>query len=462
MRLFEFLVLTVLALALIRPLFLRGRRLRWVAFLPGLAAFFGVIHLLVEGHRWQMVPVYALAVLLFALSIVRFRRAASLTDAAALHGHRILVAVGSASGLLCLVGVAALLVAFPVFRLPEPTGPFAVGTTRLHLVDSARSETFTADPDDRRELLVQVWYPAEMAPGARPGAYWESAPFLLNQLALVETHSYPDAPFANAQSPFPVLIFSHGYLLGYVSQNTVQMEELASHGYVVFSIAHPYGALVVTYPDGRRVLFSEDRLWAALDVLTEQAAATSLIDESLRIWTADTIFVMDELERMNAGERASVFTGRLDLARLGVFGMSFGGATAGQVCLVDSRCRAGINLDGSQFGDLHDRAIERPFMVMYDEATEGMNDFVYEQARDAVYRITVKGSLHTDFTDMALMSPFLKRVGIFGPIDGQRVVRILNDYTLAFFDQHLKGKEVPLLDGPSPDYPEVDFESRND
>jgi hypothetical protein len=250
--------------------------------------------------------------------------------------------------------------------------------------------------------------------------------------------------------------------MGFVSQNTVQMEELASHGYVVFSIAHPYGALAVNYPDGRRVPFSEERLWAGLGVLVGRVEAEPLIEESLSIWTADTVFVMDELTRMNAGGQAGRFAGRLDLSRVGVFGMSFGGATAGQVCLVDSRCQAGINMDGSQFGSLRDSAIARPFMVMYDAAFEGMNDFVYEQARDAVYRVTIQGSLHGDFTDMALASSSLKGIGMFGSIEGQRMVRILSDYTLAFFDRHLKGKEVSLLDRPSPAYPEVDFESRND
>jgi hypothetical protein len=38
---------------------------------------------------------------------------------------------------------------------------------------------------------------------------------------------------------------------------------------------------------------------------------------------------------------------------------------------------------------------------------------------------------------------------------------IQNVYSLAFFDKHLKGLAVPLLDGPSPDYPEVVFRSRH-
>jgi len=38
--------------------------------------------------------------------------------------------------------------------------------------------------------------------------------------------------------------------------------------------------------------------------------------------------------------------------------------------------------------------------------------------------------------------------------------RIVNTFTLAFFNKHLKGEHAPLLDAPSPDYPEVRFRSR--
>ena len=67
------------------------------------------------------------------------------------------------------------------------------------------------------------------------------------------------------------------------------------------------------------------------------------------IWTADVRFVLDELERMS---EAGFLDGRLDARRAGILGHSFGGATAGQVCLEDPRCLAGCNLDGLQVGGM--------------------------------------------------------------------------------------------------------------
>jgi hypothetical protein len=86
---------------------------------------------------------------------------------------------------------------------------------------------------------------------------------------------------------------------------------------------------------------------------------------------------------------------------------------------------------------------------------------------NTAYRATVRGAKHFNFAaDLGLYSPLLKFIKAFGPIDkpfgsidGYRMIKIINDYTLAFFDKHLKGEMSPLLDGPSPDYPDVEFQS---
>ncbi|MCI0364491.1 MAG: M55 family metallopeptidase [Phycisphaerales bacterium] len=119
------------------------------------------------------------------------------------------------------------------------------------MTDSSRPETFTADPSDKRELLIQVWYPAEPSANSVPERFWGQPreiarlltrslrlpSFLFDHFTLVKTHSYQDAVLTGARPTYPVLVFSHGYNQGMPTQNTVQMEELASHGYVVFSKA---------------------------------------------------------------------------------------------------------------------------------------------------------------------------------------------------------------------------------
>ncbi len=239
----------------------------------------------------------------------------------------------STTVLLTLLSVTTATAQWAV-KLPQPTGPDAVGASRFSLVDTARPETFTDDPSDHRELLIRVWYPAKPAPGAQPEPFWgretqeiatRMAEFMrlpkgaFDDLVRVPSHAYADAPLAKSRSAYPVLVFSHGYIPGLISQNTAQMEELASHGYIVVSIGHTYETLVNIFPDGRVVPFSQGRLAAfaqgagkTRELNAKYAAATdpaekeatlrrivtewTVLDESLRVWTADTRFVLDEME----------------------------------------------------------------------------------------------------------------------------------------------------------------------
>jgi hypothetical protein len=49
--------------------------------------------------------------------------------------------------------------------------------------------------------------------------------------------------------------------------------------------------------------------------------------------------------------------------------------------------------------------------------------------------------------------------GVASRIAGTRVAEIMNAYSLAFFDEHLRSQPAPLLDGPSREFPEVTFQS---
>ena len=151
--------------------------------------------------------------------------------------------------------------------LPGPTGRYPIGTLTRHWVDHDRREIFAGPDGGPRELMVQVWYPA------RAGATSPRAPYVddartLERLALlmglprrafeglasVLTHAVRDAPVADDGLAYPVLLFSHGRC-GVREHNTFQVEELASHGYVVVTIDHPYAASGVRFPDGRLVEF---------------------------------------------------------------------------------------------------------------------------------------------------------------------------------------------------------------
>lgn len=383
--------------------------------------------------------------------------------------------------------------------LPKPTGSFAVGTTELCLVDNSRQEIFTADPNDKRELYLQVWYPAQQVPkGAKPllifgrgtkeitqnlAEVWGIPKEALDSLALIPSHTFANVPFAGSKNTFPIVVFSHGYD-GFAAQNITQMQELASHGYVVFSIGHTYETVVNIFPNGHIVPASKTRTaefskpnQKASQLYEKYMAATnqvekvnfakqllqerSVVNESLRVWTADMRFVLDEIEKMNAATNQGIFVKKLDTKHIGIMGMSLGGATAGQVCFVDQRCHAGINMDGMQFGDVFGNQMSRPFMFMQSElVAKGINRDIYEASKADAYFVVVKGSKHWNFSSANLLAALDKEGRFLGKIPGDRMETIMSGYVLAFFDKYLKGKNPPLLQGASAEYAEVKFSSR--
>lgn len=503
------------------------------AFRASLAAVCaGFIDIALGNWRWPLAPALVLSLLLLATTCRRTGNQQA-TEARNLWVKLRLVTVILLGGAWLVIAVV-LPISFPMFESPVPSGPYGVGVRDFHLVDETRAETMTERVDDHRELMIRVWYPADIPAGAEPEPFLrEVAPlhaivsstmslpaFMLDHLTRIESHSYLSAPMSDGpkeQGParFPVLVFNHGNGF-YASQNALLMEHLASHGYVVFSIDHPYQASVVRFPDGRIARYKED-WWDAVaanigpeaqmqvakrythafnagtyeeyHALTREFLDIPLgLNRGLRIWLDDTAFLLDQLASMDSltgsekSSRASgaldVFHGRLDLQRIGIFGMSYGGATAGQFCARDSRCKAGLNMDGLQLGE---RAIEirldRPFMLMNADPRDlhvddgvisdgkrdrnklpsfGMNDFVYHQSSSIAYSMTIAGATHGNFSDFGIMMSGVGRwSGMLGKIDGWVMKDLLNDYTLAFFDKHLLGKTEPLLDAQARNRPGV-------
>ncbi len=493
MRFFEVLTLGTLFIVLVLHCLPQEKRPYWTNYLPGAAILLILVHLVREGNRWQMIPAYVLAILLFGLTIPQLRR--KKTDASPGKGHKILVKVGLALGFVALGTAVALSALFPIFQLPKPTGPYAVGTTSFVFSDDSRPEIFTPDPEDKRLVYVQAWYPAESTAHSTRAHMWIAPEkitpvlakaflvpeFLFNHFDLIKSNSYIDAPLAAQETAYPILVFSHGYDEGFFAQNMVQMEELASHGYVIFSVGHAYESSLVLDSQGRVIATNETQINAfyqeaqeanALYAKTYYAtgadqvsAARAWLDavpvgtRSVQIWAQDVQFVLTQIESMNRGQVDSLFAGHLDTGRTGVFGHSFGGATAFQVCAIDSRCKASINMDGTQWGTLLDTPLQTPFLMIYGEKTDHLNDWVLNGAHASGYSLRVNGTSHTNFTDFNLVSPLFKlpQVGILGEIDSWQIERIMNAHTLAFFDQTLKGIASPLFHEVSFDYPEVEL-----
>ncbi len=363
--------------------------------------------------------------------------------------------------------------------LPAPTGPYAVGRVLTEWTDTSRQETLTSSANHNRELTVWVWYPADPQPGVTSAPYlphvWAHArdqvrgigSILFQAPDSIHGHALADVSISSKEDTYPVLIFEPG-LGPAVSDYTTLLEDLASHGYIVIGVNPTYSVSVVVFSDGRVVKQSSG------GNIPDNASvddAKRIGDQLVQIWAQDMIFAMDQAQKLNA-DPDGLFAGRLDLTRFGVFGHSFGGAAAAEVCHWDTRCIAGVDLDGYPYGNVVQSGLQQPFMFLWSTGNDA-NDAHYRQAVQDIdtiynqleigYQVTIHDARHFNFTDYAVeFSPVLRLFGLLGSIDGERGLAISRDYMLAFFDVYLKDGNPSLLDKLSPDFPEVEFESRQE
>jgi predicted dienelactone hydrolase len=168
-------------------------------------------------------------------------------------------------------------------------------------------------------------------------------------------------------------------------------------------------------------------------------------------WVEDIQFIASTLDDLRAPVVG--FSESIDTSGFGVFGMSYGGGAAGEFCKIDSRCKAGVNLDGTQFGRHWNQAVSAPFLMLYHDEHQGGNDFAYLPPTHEFWDYGIKGATHFDFTDFSFVWPLFEALGYTGPIDAMRMVDIVNIVVLSFFDHSLRGK--PVAEELVADIPEI-------
>jgi len=373
----------------------------------------------------------------------------------------------------------------PLFALPAPTGKSPVGTTRWVVTDASREEMFA--PGRKRDIEVVAWYPAA-APSSQPAPYIrdgmeEVLSFArlaklgdaFDGLAFVKTHATLDAAPASSRGRFPVILFQHGYT-GLPSSHTALMEDLASHGWAVLNLIHPYEATGAMLADGSVVTFTDEKnamrsgimevlnewgpeggtmekITAAADAAEKEKlmrgylAALKNTDQVVKRWTLDAKYAIDHLPATGA---AGALAARLDLSSLGVAGHSMGGVAGAQLCVEDRRCKAALNLDGiPQYGTMIDARMPAPFLMVYSgrAGRAGASDIIYQRSASKYYRVDVKDTLHLDFTDMNYWGGLLRQRGAFGKIDPARAASITRTVVREFFGQEILKQPSAFLTG---------------
>lgn len=364
------------------------------------------------------------------------------------------------------------------FGWPKPTGPYPVGITAWQIADRLRPDPFAApEAAGPRAVMVNVWYPAEAAPGARPlggtvgfpegGVAYPRPPITLltraeplpatlrrlaaryalpgaalHQVTHLNTFALPEAAPAHGGERWPVLLFSHGHGLENTVSGSFLCEALASHGYAVLSVSHPGESLATVFPDGRISALSFDNprldLEARLNEIESTAGAWGpLAAHSLDVWTADLSLVLDALDRHaapGADNPLGALAGCLDIGRVGALGAGFGGSAA-EACAARNRRISAAACLGGRIAPGPTLSPECPSLLVLGEGQR------VEAAATHVVRLDGARPLH--FTGAALWFPLLAQLAEF---DSGRVYlhyKALAAHTLQFFDWYLRGRGDP-------------------
>ncbi len=402
-----------------------------------------IAQLQIGGFRWQLIPLYAAAVGLIIGDIVFLDRNLKWSS-------RIARGVFGLAGLLLVSSPAWL---FPVPELPAPSGPETVGTVTVELSVPESEEVYGPHPGRARDLVVQIFYPAlpdsETDPGQIHPQWSEIGPELarsvglpswfLNHLGYTKSHTYEGLTVA--PGTYPLVIYSHGWR-GYRSVALNQIENLVSNGYVVIAPDHTYMAVATIFDDGDLVPYDPDALpdegSVAADVYED---AAQLLVET---YANDLVAVLDALDEAEAGPFGPIVES-IDLTRIGLYGHSAGGGGALSVCITDERCDAFLGMDPwvEQLpNDILAISATKPAMFLRSaEWDDRRNDAILrgiaERSEAITYWIGIDGSGHNDFVMLPLFSPLADEMGLRGPIGAGRIIAIINQYLIGFFDVFL-------------------------
>jgi dienelactone hydrolase len=429
------------------------------------AAILLLLHAWLEGMHWQMVPAY----LALPLTLLIGATASPLI--------RVSCAIIAAAMVAASLGLSWLL---PMFKLPAPTGRFPVGTRMLYLTDSNRAEMHEGARPGNREVVAQLWYPAAAAKGRR-AAYRrrKETSFRSSYQAVLKTHSLQDAPVAAGR--FPVIVHNCGWW-NFRTRITYLFQDLASHGFVVVSLSHPYNSSMVELSDGS-VVNPDPSLdlgfsFARYIPIQERFA---IADEELAIQTADCRFVLDELEKLDRTP-GHPLESRLCMERVGATGHSFGGAVSVEFAREDPRVRAAVELDGVLHGAAASDGLNKPVLLIdapwmlspgkytalwapetLDNARKAETAQLWDTIAESKARlleicggiqIIIEGLGHHDFMDQIFMSP-LRRLSQAESLAPKRVAHIVTTYVLAFLQQTLLDKPTSIFTPGVADFQEV-------
>jgi hypothetical protein len=265
MRNFEILLVAVNIISLILFILRRNIPKIFLCIILTLSTIIFILQIVFEGYRWQIsihyLIYFILLLFIFKYIIKNQNRTPHIFNKPIKFFLLFIISIF----FLLTIFIAII---FPVFKLPQPTGKYKVGTQVVQLKDNNRNELFTKNKNDKRELVTQIWYPIsntntqktkylfpqdkkifnnykeELSKGLKIPS------FIFDYWKFIKTNSYEGVSISNNEKKYPLVIISHGFNVMKEFHST-QAENLASNGFIVIAIDHTFCSLITTFPDSK-------------------------------------------------------------------------------------------------------------------------------------------------------------------------------------------------------------------
>lgn len=342
---------------------------------------------------------------------------------------------------------------------------YEVGTQVFSFTDENRNEVL-GDATGKRKIAVRIYYPTDKvsAEELEKSAYvsdnkWNCLRkmyYIPKSVKKAEDVSiYENAPMIEER--FPLVLFNHGYG-SYIEANTYLCMEIASRGYIVASIGHPYESLCTEYEDGTWAPYDKRinkkmyckgavrAVFAQLKLSKKKGSTEDLYEGFVQFEKEHTPFIIERLTEWGKDSLAALeqvkirFENYLDLTKgVAATGHSLGGATAYYLCQHSDLITCGLNIDGALFGDYEGMTLNKPFFQIACRDNWSIESIVLLNRKAPVYWTVFENMKHIGFTDVKF---FMKMKMLVGKMDPMKLHNNLTQCHIFFLDKYLKGLDV--------------------
>ncbi len=321
---------------------------------------------------------------------------------------------------ILLIMFTAFKYVVPLNRAPKPSGDKEVRTDQIYYKHKSQFPNMETG-DGEREIPVSVWYPKDVS-----------------------------------EKNHPLLLFSHGSF-GVALSNETLFLELASRGYIVMSLDHPYHSFRTKLSDGKSVMVDFKFIQEVMTSKGSEDLEGTLksLNNWLQIRLEDINYVLDKILD---SEKDNYCENYIDTKRIVLSGHSLGGSAALAIGRERSQEISALVILESPFvtdivgveGDEYVfKESEYPLPILHfysdslyekipDITTYSMNDRLIKSGDPKYVNVHIEGVGHIGLTDMALVSPIITNI-IDGGLNKRQAPETLleiNDYVLEFLKDY--------------------------